>query len=137
MINRYFLRLASVAAGIFMACLIAGLFIIFLAGRSARKAIGNFKPVMAELSDGIYQGNFTYLGGVISAQVSFEVRQGKLGIVKFDKLYGTRSLGAAQRVYAAIDDQRDLDFDGVSGATVTSNLARAAIKNAIDRGPRE
>ena len=105
-----------------------------MAGRAAQNSVGNFIPDQSTLSDGKYQGEFSYLSGHIGAEVSFEIKNGKLWLIKFDKLYGTTFTGSAQKVYFAIDDNKNLNFDAISGATITSNLAKAAIKDAINKG---
>jgi uncharacterized protein with FMN-binding domain len=71
----------------------------------------------------------------VGAKISFNVKDGELVLYNFERLYGTIGYGAPQNVKSGIDQKEDLNFDAVSGATVTSNLARAAIKNALEKGP--
>jgi uncharacterized protein with FMN-binding domain len=104
-------------------------------GLEAKSMTGNFRPDMTRLADGQYHGHFSSMGGRISSEVSFEMRNGRLWLINFDQLYGTPAFGAPQKVIDRIDSLKSLDFDVVTGATVTSNLAKAAIKDAIDKGP--
>ena len=133
---RFILRSLAVVLGIFISMLIVFMIVFYMAGRAARKSVANFIPDQSTLADGKYQGEFNYLGGYISADVSFEIRNGKLWLIKFDKLYGTTFTGSSSKVYFAIDDNKNLNFDAISGATVTSDLAKAAIKDAIGKGPQ-
>ncbi len=127
-------KIITVLVGLVVVLLISGMMIFYAAGKSASQYVGDFKPA-ATLADGNYHGTYSCLGGHISADVSFQIKDGKLYLIRFDKLYGTAFFGSAQKVYYAIDDQKNLDFDVVTGATITSNLAKAAIKNALQNGP--
>lgn len=120
--------------GIFISLLIVFMLVIYMAGKKAQNHIGNFVPNQSTLTDGNYQGEFSYLGGYFSAKVKFEIKNGKLWLIKFEKLFGTTFTGSSQKVYFAIYKNKNLNFDTVTGATVTSNLAKAAIKNAIHNG---
>ena len=128
-------KVLTVLFGILVAGVLGLTILFYMAGNAAERKVGNFIPASTQLADGKYHGEFSYLGGHISADVSFEIRNGKLWLIRFDKLYGTPIFGAAQKVYFAIDDSKNLNFDAVTGATITSNLAKAAIKDAIEKGP--
>jgi uncharacterized protein with FMN-binding domain len=133
---KYFL--ISISIGL---ALLIFLFVVFYTvfsrvGLQAKSKVGNFRPDISRLADGNYHGGFSSLGGRISSEVSFEIKNGKLQLINFDKLYGTPVYGAPQKVIERIDSLQNLDFDVVTGATVTSSLAKAAIKDAIDNGPR-
>jgi uncharacterized protein with FMN-binding domain len=135
MIMRFFVKILSVLVGLMVLFLIVFMLVFYMAGRSALKSVGNFVPDESELADGKYEGEFSCLGGYLNAEVNFEIRNHKLWLIQFEKLYGTSFTGSAQKVYFAIDDNKKLNFDAVTGATVTSNLAKAAIKDAIRKGP--
>jgi len=121
-----------------IAILIIGSLMAFnLTGKNAAEYIGEFRPEMSQIEDGIYEGEYNALVHKIGANISFEIKDGKLVNYNFDKLYGTIGYYAPENVRSQIDQRDDLDFEAVSGATVTSNLAKAAIKNALESGPAE
>ena len=117
--------------------LIVAFFIFFSRiGKAAQNYVGDFKPDVKKLADGKYIGSFMYINERISSEVTFEIKDSSLWLINFDKLYGSPVLGAQQKVIDRIDSLKNLDFDAVSGATVTSMFAKAAIKNAIENGPQ-
>ena len=116
--------------------LIIAAFIMFnLAGQNAEEYIGDFEPIMSEIKDGTYQGAYSSIFEKFGANISFTVKKGQLIHFHFDHLYGTMGYGGPENVEMQIDQKEDLNFDAISGATITSNLAKAAIKNALDNGP--
>jgi len=121
--------------GLIAVLIVVSLIMFNIAGKRANSYIGDFRPDVSSLKDGTYKGSYSYLIERVGAKITFDVNQGKLGKYQFEKLYGTLGYGAPNSVKAQIDLRRNLDFDAVSGATVTSNFAKAAIKNAIDNGP--
>jgi uncharacterized protein with FMN-binding domain len=115
---------------------VIGIFILFnTAGKNAADYIGDFKPEMSQIDDGTYRGSYSSILEKFGAKITFTVKDGELTNFHFDQLYGTIGYGGPENVIMKIDQQEDLHFDGISGATVTSNLARAAIKNALENGP--
>ena len=108
-----------------------------LAGRNAGKYVGEFQPEMSRIEDGQYEGEYSTVISRVGAKISFKIKDGELIHYQFDKLYGTIGYGAPQNIKAGIDQKEDLNFDSISGATVTSNFAKAAIKNALEKGPAE
>lgn len=121
--------------GLIAVIIVASLIVFNLGGKNANSFVGDFKPTMSNLENGSYKGTYSFLINKLGATVSFNIENGKLGKYQFEKLYGTLGYGAARSVEARIDLRRNLDFEAVSGATVTSNFAKAAIKNAIENGP--
>jgi len=117
--------------------IVAGLVTLNLAGKNAAEFIGDFKPVMKEIENGKYEGEYSFLLDKIGAEISFEVKEGRLVNYEFGRLYSTIGYGAFENVRSQIDKNNDLNFDAVSGATITSNFAKAAIKNALEKGPVE
>lgn len=126
----YFLALLAV---IIMAALIS----FNMAGKNAGKYVGEFQPMISQIEDGQYEGEYSAFINKVGAKISFKIKDGELVHYQFEKLYGTIGYGAPQNVKAAIDQKEDLNFDAISGATVTSNFAKAAIKNALQKGPVE
>ena len=117
--------------------IVAGLLSFNMAGRNAGKYVGDFQPELSRIADGEYEGEYSAIIPKVGAKISFKIKDGELIHFNFDKLYGTIGYGAPQNVIFGIDQKEDLNFDSVSGATVTSNLARAAIKNALENGPSD
>jgi len=120
--------------GIAAIFILAGLFSFNMGGRNAGKYVGEFQPRMSQIEDGQYEGEYSTIFKKVGAKLSFKVKDGELVHYQFEKLYGTIGYGAPQNVKAGIDQKEDLNFDSISGATVTSNFARAAIKNALEKG---
>lgn len=128
------LKILLYALGILAVIIMASLLSFNLAGRNAGKYVGEFQPMMSKIEDGRYEGEYTIISKV-GAKISFKIKDGELVNYQFEKLYGTIGYGAPQNIKAVIDQKEDLNFDSISGATVTSNFAKAAIKNALEKGP--
>jgi uncharacterized protein with FMN-binding domain len=119
-----------------IAILIIVVLVIFsLAGKNAAEYVGEFKPALSQIDDGTYEGEYSAIFGKIGAKITFNIKNGQLMHYHFDKLYGTFGYGATENVKSQIDQREDLNFDIISGATVTSNLAKAAIRDALEKGP--
>jgi len=115
---------------------IIGTFLFFnIAGQNAAEYVGDFEPVMSKIDDGTYKGAYSSIFEKFGAKIIFTVKDGRLIHFHFDQLYGTIGYGGPESIELQIDDHKDLNFDAISGATVTSNLAKAAIKDALDKGP--
>jgi uncharacterized protein with FMN-binding domain len=123
--------------GILALIIIASLLSFNMAGRNAGKYVAEFQPMMSQIEDGRYAGEYSTIIRKVGAEISFRIKDGKLINFQFGKLYGTIGYGAPENVKSGIDQKEDLNFDSISGATVTSNFAKAAIKNALERGPIE
>ena len=121
--------------GILAVFIMAGLLSFNMAGRNAGKYIGEFQPVLSRIENGQYEGEYSTIISKVGAKISFKIKDGELIHYQFEKLYGTFGYGAPQSIKAGIDQKEDLNFDSISGATVTSNFAKAAIKNALEKGP--
>lgn len=118
--------------------LIIGTFMFFnIAGQNAANYVGNFEPKMSEIDDGTYEGAYSSIFEKFGAKITFTIKDGQLTHFQFDQLYGTIGYGGPESIELEIDDHMDLNFDAISGATVTSNLAKAAIKDALGKGPIE
>ena len=128
---KVFLYLLGIVAVIILLSLIS----FNLAGRNAGQYVGEFQPRMSQIEDGLYEGEYSTMISKVGAKISFKIKDGELIRYDFEKLYGTIGYGAPQNIKAGIDQKEDLNFDVISGATVTSNFAKAAIKNALEKGP--
>jgi len=131
------LKILLYLLGIVAIIIVAGLLLFNMAGRNAGKYVGEFQPKLSQIEDGQYEGEYSTILKKVGAKISFKIKNGELVHFQFEKLYGTFGYGALQNVKTGIDQKEDLNFDSISGATVTSNFARAAIKNALKKGPKE
>lgn len=129
-----FLKLIAGFAGILLMVILIVYIIFYLAGKKAENEVSQFKPELTKLKDGKYHGSFSFLGDV-KAEMEFEIMQGELVEYKFFKLTSTPGYGADYAVKTQIDSRKNLNFDAATGATITSNFAKAAIRNAIENGP--
>ena len=118
----------------FLVLIISGIYIFNKAGSEAAEYVAEFRPDLETLADGTYHGDFSYLGGRFEARVKFIVKDHKLLGCDFEKLFSTPGHSAPYMVSTIIDQTEELDFDAISGASITSQFAKAAIKNAIERG---
>lgn len=129
---RFIFRIIFSLALFLIAGIIATYVLFIIAGRKATNITEDFSPDITRINDGLYQGEFTFLG-VTRAKVAFEIRKGKLVELSFEKLSETPGYGAAFTIISVIKSNSKLDFDAVSGATITSNFAKAAIKDALSK----
>jgi uncharacterized protein with FMN-binding domain len=128
------IKLMAGLFGLLLVTILTLFLLLHLAGRKADHAVNHFQVDISRMKDGRYHGSFSFLGRM-DAEVEFEIRQGKLVEYQFLKLTGTPGYGADYAVTAQIDARKDLNFDAASGATITSNFARAAIRDAVENGP--
>ena len=86
------------------------------------------------LSDGSYSGSANGFGGEVS--VSFDVTDGTVSNMVISAESETPELGgaAAESIADAINASGSLDFDAVSGSTVTSTAIESAINAALGQG---
>ena len=131
---KIFFKLILGITGILLLIIIISFLIFYLSGRNAKIFLGDFQPQISQLKDGIYHGTFSYLGDA-KAEIRFEIMEGKLVAYEFIELTSTPGYGADYTVKTQIDSKKNLTFDAASGATITSNFAKAAIKDAIENGP--
>lgn len=129
-----FFKLIAGIAGLLLTGILIIFLIFYLAGRKAENEANHFQPDITKLKDGTYHGSFSFLGDV-KAELEFEIIQGKLVEYHFLKLTGTPGYGADYAVKTQLDARKNLNFDAATGATITSNFAKAAIRDAIEKGP--
>ena len=86
------------------------------------------------LSDGSYSGSANGFGGEVS--VSFDVTDGTVSNMVISAESETPELGgaAAESIADAINASGSLEFDAVSGSTVTSTAIESAINAALGQG---
>ncbi len=133
---RIFFRIAAAILALFILYLIFFYFLVKKTDMEARRISGKFRPDISVLPDGKYAGRFSPSFKRFGAEVTFEIKDHRLGIIRFEELYGTPGYGAPQSTIEKIEETGNLDFDAVSGATITADFAKAAIRDAIENGPR-
>lgn len=113
---------------------IIGFALFEIMGRNTEDYLGGFKPDTAALADGRYMGEYRTFTRTV-ARVEFVMEDGELKNLDFPVLFSTPGYNADIKVEDKIKARGDLRFDTVTGATRTSNFAKAAIKDAVEAGP--
>lgn len=89
-----------------------------------------------QLEDGIYTGKAK--GGVGSAEVEVTVRDGEIADVKilsgFSSPIGRK---AFRRLPQRIVERRSVEVDAITGATYSSNIIKAAVREALNQAVPE
>lgn len=86
---------------------------------------------MTEISDGIYQGKAET--ALVKAEVEIEVKSHE--IVRVDLIKHDNGQGAkAETIVDAIVTENTYDVDGVSGATMSSQVIKSAVNDALVKG---
>ena len=101
------------------------------AGYKAAQTAGKEDFEEEILADGDYSGEYRFFGVKTAASVQFSIRDKKLYRFNIDKILSTPGHDVKEHILHAIKPGGDLNFDAVSGATVSSQFVRAAIKNAV------
>ncbi|MFP4023927.1 MAG: FMN-binding protein [Thiohalospira sp.] len=105
--------------------------IIQKANKEAEKYIENFHPETSNLKDGLYQGKFKIFNLITLSHVEFSIKNKKVEKLKFKKMFHTPGYLSKKDIEAKIKNTHQIELDAITGATRTSNFAKAAIKNAI------
>lgn len=83
---------------------------------------------MADVADGSYEGD--YSAGLVSAAVTVTVKDKKIQDIIINK--HENGLGKkAERITKDIIEKQSVDIDNVSGATLSSNVIRKAVEQAL------
>ena len=114
-----------------------GLLIFKKADSIATAKTGEFIPVTHTLDNGHYSGQFRTIMGLIKAKVEFEIKDSVLQKCEFVKLTSTPGYGVKEKIISSINSSGDLNFEAITGATQTSSFAKAAIKDAIEKGGKQ
>ncbi len=112
----------------------AGLFIFKKTGTVAAEQTKYFIPLTNELEDGLYSGRFRTFMGLVGASTEFEIRDSLLADFRLLKLTSTPGYGIEEKITSAVNSSGDLNFEATTGATHSASYAKAAIKNAIEKG---
>ena len=102
------------------------------ANKKANEYVQNFKPVTANLSDGKYHGKFKAFGIITISEVEFQIENKIVKNIKFKRMLHTPGSPYKETILNQIKETRKLEVDAITGASRTSNFAKAAIKAAIE-----
>ncbi|MFC2151138.1 FMN-binding protein [Bacteroidota bacterium] len=103
------------------------------ANKQATQYIENFYPVTSELSDGLYTGKFKVFQIITFSKVEFTIENGMVKSIDFLKMYHSPGSPYKEEIENQIKQSQSLEVDAITGATRTSNFAKAAIKNAVKK----
>jgi len=117
----------------FIATPLIGKLVIKKANEEAKQFTQNFHPNTTQLSDGFYQGKFKVFNLITLSHVEFTIKNNKIKKLRFKKMFHTPGYLSKKDIETKIKNTEHLELDAISGATNTSNFAKAAIKNAIIR----
>ena len=102
------------------------------ANGDAREYVKQFKPATSNLPNGIYQGKFKAFNILTMAKVEFIIGNGVIKKITFNRLFHSPGAIYKDEIENKIIQAQKLEVNAISGATRTSNFAKAAIKNAIE-----
>lgn len=116
-----------------LSLLLAGTMALSMAG-CGEKPVESVQPTqVAELADGTYTATAAGVVGELKVEVTFA--GGAISAVKVAEHNETADLGgvAAERIPAAIVENQSVLVDGMSGATITSDAIKTAVKDCIEQ----
>jgi uncharacterized protein with FMN-binding domain len=116
---------------------IGGLIFLKKTGTQAKEYIGDFTPQTLQLADGIYKGQYEIMHSRTAADIEFTIADGKVISITLHKLFHTPMYPLPKKIKPAIEESRDLKFEAITGATVSSFFVKAAIKNAFNNRTEE
>lgn len=105
--------------------------IIKKANENAYKYIENFNPVTSELPDGTYVGKYKLFSVFTLSKIKFDIKNGKISQFELKRLFHSPGSAYKEEIENQIKKTGKLEVNAISGATRTSNFAKAAIKDAI------
>ena len=116
-----------ILAGLIGALFIAGFIAMTITVNEAKNTI--IQPIkLAEIEDGVYQGEYTITPVTVKLDVNVKDHQiTNIRIREHIKGLG----GKAEQIVNRIIDQQSLDVDSVSGATVSSQCILKAVELAL------
>ena len=102
------------------------------ANEDANQYIEHFEPATSKLPNGVYKGKFKAFKIITLSKVEFEIENGFIKNIDFKRM--THFPGNAYKgdIENQIKHTGQLEVNAISGATRTSNFAKAAIKVAIE-----
>jgi len=114
-----------------MAILLSRTFIVY-ADNKAKDYIEDFNVSSLHVPDGEYSGNFKIFGVFAVAKVTFVMENSRIKEISFKRILHSPGKNYEIDIEKKILDNQDLELDAITGATRTSNFAKAAIKNALE-----
>lgn len=101
------------------------------ANQQAKEFVQDFKPKTAQLPDGTYHGKYKAFGIITMAKVEFIVQNGFIITIEFKKMFHSPGSPYKENIENQIKQTKRLEVNAITGATRSSNFAKAAIKDAI------
>ncbi len=123
----------KISLAFFVVLLFLSFFLFNRSGKIAKQYVGSYKVPMNKVKDGTYEGSFTVLGIIKGAHVRFEIKNNDIESFTFLSLLETPNFSVKEKILKAMKDKSTLHFDTITGATISSNLTKAAIKNALSK----
>lgn len=111
--------------------MVGGLVIFSIASEHAEEYYITSKSELISSNSGVYIGEHKFANLLTFAKVQIKVVDGKIKDIDFIKLVNTPTHECKDEVMQRIVDSQEINFDAVSGATCTSNFAKAAVANAL------
>ena len=111
--------------------------IIKRANKNASEFVQNFYPQTNHLPNGIYSGKYKIIGLFTLAKIEFEINNGNVIDINLKKLFHSPGSPYKDEIEKQILRSKKLEVNAISGATRTSNFAKAAIKVAIEDGNKQ
>ena len=102
------------------------------ANENAKEYVEDFKPITSKLPDGTYEGKYKAFGIITMSKVEFTVKKGNIKNIKFKKMFHSPGSPYKESIENQIRQSQRLEVDAITGATRSSNFAKAAIKNALN-----
>lgn len=101
------------------------------ANEQAKEYVEDFKPKTSHLPDGTYYGKYKAFGIITMAKVEFTVQNGAIETIEFKKMFHSPGSPYKENIENQIKQTKRLEVNAITGATRSSNFAKAAIKKAI------
>lgn len=101
------------------------------ANQQAKEFVQDFKPRTAQLPDGTYEGKFKAFRLITMSKVEFTVQNGTIKSIEFKRMFHSPGSPYKETIENQIKQSKRLEVNAITGATRSSNFAKAAIKDAI------
>ena len=116
---------------IIISLLVIGFFFFQHVGVEAEQYIGDFEFNLDELKNGDYSGSYKVCGIKTAAEITYSKQDSTVENVVIKSLLTTPGYYILEKISEKIQNNESLKFDAISGATISSNFLKAAIKNSI------
>ncbi len=84
---------------------------------------------------------FKIFNSITAIDIKFTIKNKQLESLEFHRMFGSHNIsgipgyGSKEKIKSIILLSEDINFDAVTGASRSSSFAKAAIKDAILKGP--